>query len=36
MRPTIDSVFELNATKEAYQMLANCHLRGKVIVKVKQ
>lgn len=35
IKPIIESTFEFNEMKEAYQKVANGHLRGKVIVKVK-
>lgn len=35
MKPIIDSTFEFNETKKAFEKVANGHLRGKVIVKVK-
>lgn len=35
IRAIIDSTFEFNATKAAFEKVANGHLRGKVIVKVK-
>lgn len=35
MKPIIDTVYEFDSTKEAFQKVADGHLRGKVIVKVK-
>lgn len=35
IRPIIDSVYDFDLMKEAYQKVADGHLRGKVIVKVK-
>lgn len=35
IKPVIESTFEFSEMKEAYQKVANGHLRGKVIVKVK-
>lgn len=36
LKPIIDSVYEFNSTKEAYQKVKDGHLRGKVMVKVKE
>ncbi|XP_031629544.1 reticulon-4-interacting protein 1 homolog, mitochondrial-like isoform X2 [Contarinia nasturtii] len=36
LKPVIDSTFEFNSTKEAFEKVARGHLRGKVLVKVKQ
>lgn len=36
MKPIIDTVYEFNETKEAFEKVANGHLRGKIIVKVKE
>lgn len=33
--PCVDSVFDFDATSDAYMKIANGHLRGKVILKVK-
>lgn len=35
IKPIIDSVYDFNSTKEAFEKVAEGHLRGKVIVKVK-
>lgn len=35
LRPIIDSVYEFDEMKEAYQKVINGHLRGKVVVKIK-
>lgn len=36
MKPIIDSIYEFNSTREAFEKVAKGHLRGKVIVKVKE
>lgn len=36
MKPIIDSTFEYNETKKAFEKVASGHLRGKVIIKVKE
>lgn len=33
--PIVDSVFDFDATSDAYQRVADGHLRGKVILKIK-
>lgn len=33
--PIVDSVFEFDATSDAYQKVADGHLRGKVVLKIK-
>lgn len=33
--PCVDSVFDFDATTDAYMKIANGHLRGKVILKIK-
>lgn len=35
MKPIIDTVYEFNATKEAFQKVKDGHLRGKIIINVK-
>lgn len=35
LKPIVDSVFEFASMKEAFMKVANGHLRGKVIVKIK-
>lgn len=35
IRPVLDSVYDFDAMKKAYHKVADGHLRGKVIVKVK-
>lgn len=35
IRPVLDSVYDFDLMKEAFQKVADGHLRGKVIVKVK-
>lgn len=35
LKPIIDSTYEFNSTKEAFEKVAKGHLRGKVVVKVK-
>lgn len=36
LRPIIDTTYDFESTKEAFEKVAKGHLRGKVIVKVKQ
>lgn len=36
LKPIIDSVYEFNSTKKAFEKVAGGHLRGKVLVKVKE
>lgn len=33
--PIVDSVFDFDATSDAYQKVADGHLRGKVVLKIK-
>ncbi|XP_055297424.1 reticulon-4-interacting protein 1, mitochondrial-like [Sitodiplosis mosellana] len=35
LKPIIDSTYDFNAAKEAFEKVAKGHLRGKVVVKVK-
>lgn len=35
IKPITDTVYSLNSTKEAYQRVADGHLRGKIIINVK-
>lgn len=35
MKTIIDSTFEFSQMKDAYQKMANGHLRGKIIIKIK-